>query len=197
MSNNKNVLNKNYVSLEKYNKIKYDLYLKDNEIERLEGEIYNRDIIIQDLYNKIIYWSEEYQKVSKNQNVNDQYKYDFANFKQMYIEFTKEKNNEIQNKDNIIKEQKEELKENKDNEILKLKDEKEELKQRLEKENKELKDINTNLKNKIYNNIRLLFNYKEGDKIDKNFINILLDMIFDNNTNNNLIENNKDNKDGE
>ena len=192
MSNSKNVLNKNYVSLEKYNKIKYDLYLKDNEIERLEGEIYNRDIIIQDLYNKIIYWGEEYQKVSKNQNVNNQYKYDFANFKQMYIEFTKEKNNEIQNKDNIIKEQKEELKENKDNEIQRLKDEKEELKQRLEKENKELKDINTKLKNNIYNNIRLLFNYKEGDKIDKNFINILLDMIFDNNTNNNLIENNKD-----
>ena len=192
MSNSKNVLNKNYVSLEKYNKIKYDLYVKDNEIERLEGEIYNRDIIIQDLYNKIIYWGEEYQKVSKNQNVNNQYKYDFANFKQMYIEFTKEKNNEIQNKDNIIKEQKEELKENKDNEIQRLKDEKEELKQRLEKENKELKDINTKLKNNIYNNIRLLFNYKEGDKIDKNFINILLDMIFDNNTNNNLIENNKD-----
>lgn len=162
-----------YVSLDEYNKIKYDLYRKEKEIERKDREM-------QDLYNRIDYYINEYNKslgyihnynMSSTVNINNQIQHDFNYFKQMYIEFTKEKNKEIQNKDN---------------EIQRLKDEKE-----------ELKDINTKLKNKLNNNIRLLFNYKEGDKIDKNFINILLDMIFDNNTNNNLIENNKYNKDGE
>ena len=171
MSNeeSKKVLNKNYVSLNEYNKIKYDLYVKEKEIERLNNIIQYKDNIIQNIINERNYWYNESQKISNNQNINKQYEYDLDNFKQMYIEFTKDKNKEIQNKDNENNKLKEQLKCTKE-ENTKLKDK--EI-QNKDKEIKVLKEKNKELKD----NIKLLFNYKEGDNIDKNFINILLDMI--------------------
>ena len=141
-----------YVSLDEYNKLKYDLYLKEKEIENLK--------------HNMNYWYNECIKLYNNQNINNQFRYDLDSFKQMYIEFTKDKNKEIQNKDNEnnkLKEQLECVKE----ETIKLKDniisDKNKKIQRLEEEN-----------NKLNNKIKQIISYYiDGKDIKEIILNLL------------------------
>ena len=181
MNNNKNVLNRNYVSLEKFNKIKYDLYLKDNEIEyktQCQNDIIQQQrAVIKQLLDERKYWYDECQKLSNNQNVNEQYKQALKNINQIRSELINDikedkdkleqnKNKEIQNKDNEIKDQKEENNKLKDN-IIQNKNKEIE---RLEGEKEELREENDKIRNEI---IQIIDYYIDGKDIKEIILNLL------------------------
>ena len=145
-----------YVSLDEYNKIKYDLYRKEKEIENLK--------------HNINYWYNECIKLSKNQNSDNQFRYNFDYYENMRRQLTNESNQIINRQTEKIYNMQSIMLEDKDKEIQRLKDEKEELKQILKNEKEELTQENTKLRNKI---TQIINYYIDGKDIKEIILNLL------------------------
>lgn len=113
-----------YVSLDEYNKIKYESYLKDNKIRDLEY--------------KVNHWQSECGKMvniinNYNQDINNQFRYNFDYYENMRRQLTNESNQIINYQNNEIKLLKEENIKLKDKEIQRLENDNERLRKIIQK----------------------------------------------------------------
>ena len=152
-----------YVSLDEYNKIKYDLYRKEKEIENLK--------------HNMNYWYNECIKLSNNQNIDNQFRYNFDYYENMRRQLTNESNQIINRQTEKIYNMQSIMLEDKDKEIERLENDKEEnnkLKdkeiERLENEKEKLNDKNIKLENKIK---QIINYYIDGKDIKEIILNLL------------------------
>ena len=113
-----------YVSLDEYNKIKYESYLKDNKIRDLEY--------------KVNHWQSECGKMvniinNYNQDINNQFRYNFDHYENMRRQLTNESNQIINYQHNEIKLLKEENIKLKEKEIQRLENDNERLRKIIQK----------------------------------------------------------------
>ena len=113
-----------YVSLDEYNKIKYESYLKDNKIRDLEY--------------KVNHWQSACRKMvniihNYNQDINNQFRYNFDYYENMRRQLTNESNQIINYQNNEIKLLKEENIKLKDKEIQRLENDNERLRKIIQK----------------------------------------------------------------